>query len=53
MTRYGGIEMHNISSLMGGLTAQEAVKIITHLYVPLPGVFVFNGIAGCGGAYNI
>jgi hypothetical protein len=53
MTRYGGIELHNISSFMGGIAAQEAVKIITHLYVPLPGLFVFNGIAGCGGTYNI
>lgn len=53
MTRYGGLELHNISSLMGGLTAQEAVKIITHLYVPISGVFVFNGVAGCGGTYNI
>jgi hypothetical protein len=52
MTRYGGLELHNISSFIGGITAQEAVKIITHLYVPLPGLFVFNGIAGCGGTYS-
>mmetsp|Transcript_14646 Transcript_14646/g.15344 ORF Transcript_14646/g.15344 Transcript_14646/m.15344 type:complete len:613 (-) Transcript_14646:64-1902(-) len=53
LTRYGGVELHNISSLMGGIAAQEAVKIITHLYVPLSNTYVFNGIAGCGGNYNL
>ena len=47
------MELHNISSLMGGVAAQEAVKIITHLYVPLSNTYVFNGIAGCGGNYNL
>lgn len=53
MTRYGGIELHNISALIGGIAAQEAVKIITHQYVPLNNTYIFNGIAGCGATYTL
>jgi amyloid beta precursor protein binding protein 1 len=53
LCRYGGVELHNISALLGGVAAQEAVKILTHLYVPLANTFVFNGIAGVGGNYNL
>ncbi len=51
--RYGGCELQNIGALVGGIAAQEAVKIITHQYVPLNNTYVFNGIASCGATYEL
>ena len=53
ITRYGGCELQNTSALVGGIAAQEAVKIITHQYVPLNNTYIFNGIASCGATYEL
>ncbi|KAK9236603.1 hypothetical protein V1525DRAFT_362529 [Lipomyces kononenkoae] len=42
--RAGGGELHNISSLLGGLGAQEVVKLITRQYVPMTNTVLFDGI---------
>ncbi|CAF0918090.1 unnamed protein product [Adineta ricciae] len=44
LTRYGASELHSISAFIGGCCAQEAIKLITHQYVPLDCVLVYNGI---------
>ena len=43
MRRAEGGELHNISSLAGGLVAQEALKVLTRQYVPLDNTCVFDG----------
>lgn len=53
ITRYGGGELHNISALIGGMAAQESVKILTHQYVPLNNTYIYNGIACCGATYEL
>ena len=53
ITRYGGSELHNISALIGGIAAQEAVKLITKQYVPLNNTYLFNGIASVGATYDL
>ena len=45
--RVGRRELHNISSLTGGMVAQEAIKIITRQYVPVDNTCIFDGIRGC------
>lgn len=52
LARYGQAEIHNISSLVGGVASQEAVKIITGQYVPLNNTYVYNGIASVAGVYQ-
>lgn len=42
--RCEGAELHNTSSLTGGMVAQEAIKLITRQYVPVDGVVVWDGI---------
>lgn len=42
--RAAGGELHNISSLTGGMVAQEAIKIITKQYVPVHNTCIFDGI---------
>ncbi|KAF9893270.1 hypothetical protein FE257_011700 [Aspergillus nanangensis] len=44
LRRTEGGELHNISSLTGGLVAQEALKVITRQYVPLNNTCVFDGV---------
>lgn len=50
IARYGGMhqEVHNISSIIGGMASQEAIKIITGQYTPLDNTFIYNGIT-CSG----
>ena len=52
-TRAGGVEMHNLAALMGGIASQEAVKLISHQYTPLNSTLIYNGINGNGFRYSI
>lgn len=51
--RWGGAEVHNIDSVMGGVAAQEAIKAVTRQYVPLNNTFIFNGANGVAAALEI
>ncbi|KAA8908849.1 hypothetical protein FN846DRAFT_777021 [Sphaerosporella brunnea] len=42
--RAGGSELHVIASLIGGIVAQEIVKVITSQYVPVNNTVIFDGI---------
>jgi NEDD8-activating enzyme E1 regulatory subunit len=42
--RVQGGELHNISSILGGMVAQEAIKLLTKQYVPVDGICVFDGV---------
>jgi NEDD8-activating enzyme E1 regulatory subunit len=52
LARYGQAEIHSISSLIGGVASQEAVKIITGQYVPLNNIYVYNGISSVASVYQ-
>jgi amyloid beta precursor protein binding protein 1 len=47
MCRYGGSQLHNIAAIIGGIAAQEVIKLLTRQKAPLKNTLVFNGIA-CG-----
>eukprot|EP00644_Phytophthora_capsici_P011720 jgi/Phyca11/529878/estExt2_fgenesh1_pm.C_PHYCAscaffold_500037 len=53
MTRSCQVELHNIAALMGGVAAQEAVKLITHQFEPLNHTYLFNGISGVAATYQL
>lgn len=44
VSRAAGGELHNISAVMGGMVAQEMIKIITKQYIPIDNTCVFDGI---------
>ena len=44
LCRYGGSEIHSIAAFLGGCCAQEAIKLITHQYVPIDNTLIYNGI---------
>ncbi|CAI5700772.1 unnamed protein product [Peronospora effusa] len=53
MTRSCQVELHNIAAVVGGVAAQEAVKLITHQFEPLNNTYVFNGISGVAATYQL
>ena len=38
------MELHNVAAVIGGIGAQEVVKIIMRQYEPVNNTFLFNGI---------
>ncbi|KAJ6051356.1 uncharacterized protein N7446_005988 [Penicillium canescens] len=53
LRRAEGGELHNISSLTGGLVAQEALKVLTRQYVPLDNTCVFDGARSRSEMYRL
>lgn len=51
--RVSGGELHNISSVVGGMVAQESIKLLTRQYVPVDGTCVFDGIRSKSGVFKI
>ncbi|KAL8280567.1 hypothetical protein RQP46_006890 [Phenoliferia psychrophenolica] len=47
--RSGASDLPQIAALLGGLVAQESIKLITKQYIPLNGTVVFNGIRSTTG----
>ncbi|KAG1678526.1 hypothetical protein FOA52_014560 [Chlamydomonas sp. UWO 241] len=45
MCRFGAGELHVVASVVGGMAAQEAIKLITKQFMPVPGVLLYNAIA--------
>jgi len=44
MTRYGGGELHNVASIVGGTVAQEVIKTVTGQWVAANNTWIFSGI---------
>jgi amyloid beta precursor protein binding protein 1 len=53
LCRAEGGELHNISSLTGGLVAQEALKVLTRQYGPLDNTCVFDGARSKSEMYRL
>ncbi len=52
LVRYGGCELHNIAAFQGGVASLEIIKLVTHQWVPLKNVFLFNGINGTACSFD-
>eukprot|EP00270_Netrium_digitus_P018419 TRINITY_DN6996_c0_g1_i5.p2 TRINITY_DN6996_c0_g1~~TRINITY_DN6996_c0_g1_i5.p2 ORF type:complete len:102 (+),score=31.57 TRINITY_DN6996_c0_g1_i5:269-574(+) len=44
MCRFAASELHTTAAVMGGVAAQEAIKVLTWQFVPVAGTLVYNGI---------
>ncbi|KAL2754551.1 hypothetical protein ACRALDRAFT_1076212 [Sodiomyces alcalophilus JCM 7366] len=42
--RAAGGELHNVSAVLGGMVAQELIKIVTKQYIPINNTCIFDGI---------
>ena len=45
MCRFGGGELHCVAAIVGGMAAQEAIKLITRQLVPVSGTLIYNAMA--------
>ena len=44
--RFGASEPHTVAAFLGGVAAQEAVKLLTHMFVPFDNCLIYNGALG-------
>jgi len=44
LCRFGNSQIHNIAAILGGIGAQEVIKLVTCQWVSLDNTFIFNGI---------
>lgn len=51
--QFGNVETPNLAALLGGLAAQEAIKLITHQYIPINNTCVFNGITSTSSVFEL
>jgi hypothetical protein len=42
--RAAGPPMHTVSAIVGGIAAQEGLKVLLQQFVPVDGILVYNGI---------
>jgi len=52
MTRFGATEPHAVAAYMGGIAAQEAVKLLTCMFVPIDNTFVYSGGLGVSASFR-
>lgn len=53
VARAKGSELHNISSLVGGMVAQEIIKVVTKQYVPVDNCCVFDGVTSRSQSFQL
>jgi len=53
LCRYGNSQIHTIAAIMGGIAAQEIIKLVTVQWIPLDNTFVFNGIHSTSSAIRV
>ncbi len=51
MVRCGAAELHVMGAIMGGIAAQEIIKFVTHQFVPVPGVLIYNAMASTSSVF--
>ncbi|KAL0083979.1 NEDD8-activating enzyme E1 regulatory subunit [Phycomyces blakesleeanus] len=51
--RFANRETANLSALIGGLAAQEVIKLITRQYIPINNTCVFNGISSTSAIFEL
>ena len=42
--RYGAAELHSVAAYMGGVAAQEVIKVITHQFIPINNTYIYNAM---------
>ncbi|GFH24172.1 NEDD8-activating enzyme E1 regulatory subunit [Haematococcus lacustris] len=46
MVRFGAGELHVVAAFMGGMAAQEIIKLVTGQFTPVAGTLVYTAM-GC------
>uniref|UniRef100_A0A3B4TUB0 NEDD8-activating enzyme E1 regulatory subunit n=1 Tax=Seriola dumerili TaxID=41447 RepID=A0A3B4TUB0_SERDU len=51
--RYGAAEPHTVAAFLGGSAAQEAIKIISHQFVPFSNTFIYNAMSQTSATFHL
>ena len=51
--RFGAGELHCVAAIMGGIAAQEAIKLLTRQFVPLSGLLLYNAMASTSSVFRL
>ncbi|XP_072745070.1 NEDD8-activating enzyme E1 regulatory subunit [Anoplolepis gracilipes] len=49
--RFGGAELHSVSAFLGGLAAQETIKLITNQYKSVHNTFIYDAVTSNSGTF--
>jgi len=53
ISRFGNSQIHTTGALLGGMAAQEIIKLLTHQWTPMNNTYVFNGIRSTGAVFEV
>jgi len=53
MCRFGGSQIHTTCAYIGGVAAQEVIKLMTKQWVPINNTFIYDAISGNGGCFTL
>jgi len=53
MCRFGGSQIHTTASFIGGVAAQEIIKILTKQWIPINNTFIYDAITGTAGPFTL
>ncbi|XP_056134447.1 NEDD8-activating enzyme E1 regulatory subunit [Lampris incognitus] len=51
--RYGAAEPHTVAAFLGGSAAQEAIKIISHQFVPFNNTFIYSAMSQTSATFQL
>ena len=51
VVRFGAAELHSVAAVVGGIAAQEAIKLLTSQFIPLQGTLIYNAMAGTSAVF--
>lgn len=51
--RYGAAELHSVAAFIGGVAAQEVIKLVTHQFVPFNNTYIYNAVNGGSATYQM
>lgn len=51
--RYGAAELHSVAAFIGGVAAQEVIKVVTRQFVPFNNTYIYNAVNGGSATYQM
>jgi len=51
--RFGASQIHNTCAFVGGVAAQEIIKLVTKQWHPVNNTFIYNGITGTSAFFTV
>jgi len=53
LCRFGGSQIHNTCAFIGGVAAQEIIKLVTRQWHPVDNTYIYNGITGTSAFFAV